>query len=178
MQLSPFVASVVGALTSAGFLEVFEVVPWRGLFGLAARSCIESQFSGQCITQEELELTLQNERLSAERESTTRADGPEFQCDPRPELQCRTCPPPPVCAECVPLEPVDTGLSGASVDFISVGAVFTWVSSFALGRWSTRREGGVRHPTMGLGRPPTRARPAALPEGTIVPSLARRSGSR
>ena len=70
------------------------------------------------------------------------------------------------------------GLAAGTIAIISLALVLTWLACFALGRWSGRRGGGSRHPTMGLGRPPTRARPAALPEGAIVPSLARRGGAR
>ena len=170
MQLHPsFAASVVGAFTSAGLLEIFEVLPWRRFLGLAVRSCLDTQF-GQCVTQEDLAQTLQHERFAPEYDPSS--------CPECPELKCGSCPPAVECPKFVCPEPVEDGFTSAAYAGISLAIVLTWVACFAVGRWSAKRGGGGRHPTMGLGRPPTRARAVALPEGGVIPSLARRGGAR
>ena len=167
MQLSSFAASIVGALTSAGVLEFLEVLPWREFLGVAVGGCSGSASYDQCLTQEELPTALHHERFQPQSE-----DAVTVSCPPIPECQCGCrCA---ACPECLTLPPIESGISTAGAATISFAVIFSWIACFFVGRWSARRGRGGG----GLGRPPTRARPALVSEGAIVPSLARRSGAR
>ena len=178
MQVTGFVASLIGAFTSAGILEILELVPWRPLLGLAAQRCVETSLdSSHCLTPQDLQAAFveHDERSSQERITVSCAPCPALS-----ELDSSQWRSPKSRAEPQDLlgGSSEQPLSAPAAVALSLALVFTWVVCFAAGRWSTRRGRGSAHPAMGLGRPPTRARAITLPEGGAVPDLARRIRAR
>ena len=158
MQISPLVASLIGAFSSAGILEVLESIPWRSLFGVASSTTAGGGSEAQCATASQL-------------------------LDAFAELDERFCPERGLCQEVLEVFRecfLDAGTHGVVVtSFIA----FTFLTFFA-GWWSAQRSwvraarSGREHPALALGRPSARARAAGVLAPVPVPDLARRSHAR